>query len=117
MLPFDVQQGALLLQGAEQTSRADVVLDERTPLGFFESAHHHAVTHISGIRRAFPGARMTHIYASTEAGAEGIQRSHLRISNGLLEVCSPRQIAGYVGLAAGTPFVENPVLDSGKKAV
>ena len=138
-----------------------VVPDERTPLGFFDAAQRHGVTHISGtptfwrsllmvmppgslphlqqatlggeaidqatldrIRGAFPGARVTHIYASTEAGVvfavndglagfpaawltEGVQGSQLRISDGLLEVRSPRRMTEYLGQSVATPFVED----------
>lgn len=137
-----------------------VVPDERTPLGFFDAAQRHVVTHISGtptfwrsllmvmppgslpdlqqatlggeaidqatldrIRGAFPSARVTHIYASTEAGVvfavndgiagfpaawltEGVQGSQLRIRDGLLEVRSPRRMTEYLGQSVATPFVE-----------
>lgn len=63
---------------------------------------------------AFPGARIIHIYASTEAGAlfsvsdgragfpakwleDGIEGIRLRIREGGLEVVSPRAAFGYVG--------------------
>lgn len=61
----------------------------------------------------FPAARLTHIYASTEAGAlfavkdgragfpaawleTGIEGARLRIRDGVLEVQSPRALAGYL---------------------
>jgi acyl-coenzyme A synthetase/AMP-(fatty) acid ligase len=76
------------------------------------------------IRTMFPRARITHIYASTEAGVvfsvndaragfpadwltEGVQGSQLRIRDGLLEVRAPHQMAGYLGHGVGTPFVED----------
>ena len=65
------------------------------------------------VRSRFPAARLTHIYASTEAGslfavkdgragfpaawlASGIDGADLRIKDGLLEVRSPRAMAGYL---------------------
>jgi len=76
------------------------------------------------IRLAFPRARTTHIYASTEAGVvfavndgqagfpahwltDGVQGSQLRIRDGLLEVRSPRKMTGYLGQAVSTPFVDD----------
>lgn len=76
------------------------------------------------IRGAFPQARITHIYASTEAGVvfavndgqagfpakwltEGVQGSQLRICDGLLQVRSPRRMTGYLGEGVGTPFAED----------
>lgn len=76
------------------------------------------------IRLTFPLARITHIYASTEAGvvfsvndsragfpsawlSEGAQGSQLRIRDGLLEVRAPRHMAGYLGEAVPTPFAED----------
>jgi acyl-CoA synthetase (AMP-forming)/AMP-acid ligase II len=65
------------------------------------------------VRRRFPQARVTHIYASTEAGAvfavkdgragfpaawleSGVEGARLRIRDGVLEVRSPRAMAGYL---------------------
>jgi acyl-CoA synthetase (AMP-forming)/AMP-acid ligase II len=65
------------------------------------------------LARAFPRARVCHIYASTEAGAlfsvtdgragfpakwlaEGVDGVGLRIRDGVLEVKSPRAMAGYL---------------------
>lgn len=65
------------------------------------------------LRGAFPQAAITHIYASTEAGAlfavrdgragfparwlgEGVDGVRLRIRDGVLEVRSPRAMTGYV---------------------
>ncbi len=76
------------------------------------------------IRIAFPQARITHIYASTEAGVvfsvndalagfpaawltEGVHGSQLRIRDGLLEVRTPRRMAGYIGHGVETPFIED----------
>jgi acyl-coenzyme A synthetase/AMP-(fatty) acid ligase len=76
------------------------------------------------IRRSLPRARITHIYASTEAGVvfavndgqagfpatwitEGVQGSQLRIRDGLLEVNSPRRMLSYLGQSAATPFIED----------
>ncbi len=66
------------------------------------------------LQKAFPSARISHIYASTEAGAlfsvtdgragfpakwleNGIEGVRLRIRDGSLEVVSPRATLGYVG--------------------
>jgi acyl-CoA synthetase (AMP-forming)/AMP-acid ligase II len=65
------------------------------------------------LARRFPGARIAHIYASTEAGSlltvtdgregfpaewlsTGAGEVKLRISDGMLEVQSPRRMVGYV---------------------
>lgn len=66
------------------------------------------------LRRAFPDARLRHIYASTEAGAlfavadgragfpaDWLERGRdgvgLRVRDGVLEVCSPRAMIGAAG--------------------
>ena len=66
------------------------------------------------LARAFPQARLIHIYASTEAGAlfavrdklagfpaawleTGVEGTQLRIRAGMLEILSPRAMKGYVG--------------------
>jgi acyl-coenzyme A synthetase/AMP-(fatty) acid ligase len=76
------------------------------------------------VRRAFPDARITHIYASTEAGVvfavhdglEGFPREwldrrnqgvELRIRNGLLEIKTPNAMGRYVS------DTEQPLLDDG----
>jgi acyl-coenzyme A synthetase/AMP-(fatty) acid ligase len=65
------------------------------------------------LRTAFPGARISHIYASTEAGAlfavndgragfpaqwltDGVDGTQLRIREGVLEVLSPRAMRSYL---------------------
>lgn len=70
------------------------------------------------LRSAFPGAAITHIYASTEAGAlfavkdgragfpaawleHPVDGVRLRIRDGLLEVASPRRMHGYVEAPEG----------------
>ena len=70
------------------------------------------------LRAEFPMAGITHIYASTEAGAlfavkdglagfprrwleEGTEGVHLRLTDGVLEVLSPRRMVEYV-TAVGT---------------
>jgi acyl-coenzyme A synthetase/AMP-(fatty) acid ligase len=80
----------------------------------------------------FPKARITHIYASTEAGVvfsvndsragfpaawlhDGVQGSELRICDGLLEVRAPRHMAGYVGGSAATPFGDDGWLRTGDR--
>ena len=69
------------------------------------------------LRRTFPDAALTHIYASTEAGSlfavkdgragfpaawleTGVEGARLRIRDGMLELCSPRAMRGYAGTAA-----------------
>ena len=69
------------------------------------------------LRRTFPDAALTHIYASTEAGSlfavkdgragfpaawleTGVEGARLRVRDGILEVCSPRAMRGYAGTAA-----------------
>jgi acyl-CoA synthetase (AMP-forming)/AMP-acid ligase II len=81
-------------------------------------------TTLDRIRIAFPQARITHIYASTEAGVvfsvndaragfpaawltEGVQGARLRIRNGVLEVRAPRRMTGYIGHGVETPFIED----------
>jgi acyl-coenzyme A synthetase/AMP-(fatty) acid ligase len=80
----------------------------------------------------FPKARITHIYASTEAGVvfsvndsragfpaawldEGVQGSELRLRDGLLEVRAPRHMAGYVGGSAAAPFGDDGWLRTGDR--
>lgn len=65
------------------------------------------------LRAAFPGARISQIYASTEAGAlfavrdgragfpaawleSGIEGTRMRIREGVLEILSPRAMKGYL---------------------
>ncbi len=78
---------------------------------------------IDRLREAFPAARVTHIYASTEAGslfavndgragfpAEWLERElpggvRLRIRGGMLEVLSPRRMVSY---ASGHPAPATP---------
>jgi acyl-CoA synthetase (AMP-forming)/AMP-acid ligase II len=84
------------------------------------------------IHATFPQARITHMYASTEAGvvfsvndsragfpaawlSEGVQGSQLRIRDGLLEVRAPRQMAGYLGGAVAAPFAEDGWLRTGDR--
>lgn len=79
-------------------------------------------TLLDRLRRLFPVARLTHIYALTEAGAvfsvhdglagfpeswleSGIDGVHLRVREGVLEVLSPREMASYVG---ATPAPRTP---------
>ncbi|MGH9196070.1 MAG: AMP-binding enzyme, partial [Acidimicrobiia bacterium] len=67
------------------------------------------------LRKTYPGALVSHIYASTEAGAlfsvrdglagfpaswleTGVDGLLLRIQHGVLQVKSPRSMDGYVGL-------------------
>jgi acyl-coenzyme A synthetase/AMP-(fatty) acid ligase len=67
---------------------------------------------LARLKATFPAARITHIYASTEAGvifavhdelvgfpaewlARPVQGVHLRIRNGVLEVKTPRGMQGY----------------------
>jgi acyl-coenzyme A synthetase/AMP-(fatty) acid ligase len=69
------------------------------------------------LRAAFPTARVSHIYASTEAGAlfavkdgragfparwleEGIEGVQLRLRDGVLEVLSPRAMRSYLATAS-----------------
>jgi acyl-coenzyme A synthetase/AMP-(fatty) acid ligase len=73
------------------------------------------------LRATFPDARITHIYASNEAGAlfavhdvtagfpqswftTGIDGVNLRIRNDILEVQSPRAMERYVGSTAPAPL-------------
>ncbi|HYH21583.1 MAG TPA: fatty acid--CoA ligase family protein [Azospirillum sp.] len=66
------------------------------------------------LAEAFPGARLRHIYASTEAGSlfavtdgragfpaswleTGVEAVGLRVRDGILEVRSPRAMLGYAG--------------------
>jgi acyl-coenzyme A synthetase/AMP-(fatty) acid ligase len=89
-------------------------------------------TTLDRIRRALPQARITHIYASTEAGVvfsvndaragfpvawlrEGAQGSQLRIRDGLLEVRTTRQMAGYLGSSATMPIVDDGWLRTGDR--
>ncbi|MBP2294486.1 ANL family adenylate-forming protein [Azospirillum rugosum] len=68
----------------------------------------------------FPGAKLRHIYASTEAGAlfavtdgragfpaswleTGVDGVALRLCDGVLEVRSPRAMTGYAGPGGGAP--------------
>lgn len=129
-----------------------VVPEERTPVGFYETAVQHGATHISGtptfwrafllaatpgalplqqitvggeavdqitldrLKEMFPKARITHIYASTEAGVvfavhDGIagfpaewldrpvQGGSLRVRDGMLLAKTPHAMRGY---AAGS---------------
>jgi acyl-CoA synthetase (AMP-forming)/AMP-acid ligase II len=84
------------------------------------------------IRATFPQARITHIYASTEAGvvfsvndaragfpaawlSDGVQGSQLRIREGLLELRTPRQMSGYLGGGAAAPFADDGWLRTGDR--
>jgi len=84
------------------------------------------------LRSTFPQTRVTHIYASTEAGvvfsvndgragfpAEWLERpvqdALLRIREGLLEVRAPRHMSGYLGGATNTPFTEDGWLRTGDR--
>ncbi len=76
------------------------------------------------LRTAFPAARISHIYASTEAGAlfavkdgragfpapwlaEGIDGVQLRIRDEILEVLSPRAMRSYLAAASGKNTAED----------
>jgi len=86
------------------------------------------------LKSAFPKATITHIYASTEAGAlfavkdrragfpvdwleKPIEGVRLRIRDGILEVKSPRQMEGYVGgeNSAKTPLTTDGWLITGDR--
>ena len=81
------------------------------------------------LRRAFPQARITHIYASTEAGAlfsvddglagfpagwldQPVSNVRLRIQDGELQVWSPRRMEGYAS-PHDNPFLEDGWLRTG----
>ncbi|MDF0676362.1 MAG: fatty acid--CoA ligase family protein [Nitrospira sp.] len=76
------------------------------------------------LRVAFPKARITHIYASTEGGAlfavsdaragfpaawldSGVQGIRLRIREGCLEVLSPRRMVGFLAKGHTNPSLED----------
>jgi acyl-CoA synthetase (AMP-forming)/AMP-acid ligase II len=76
------------------------------------------------LKQSFPGARITHIYASTEAGVvyavhdgregfpaawleQSVQGVTLRIRDGLLQIKTPNAMHGYVSAAS------QPLLDDG----
>ncbi len=78
----------------------------------------------------FPRAGITHIYASTEAGAlfavrdgeagfparwldEGVDGARLRIRDGELQVLSPRAMLGYAGSAPSSPLLDDGWLRTG----
>jgi len=82
------------------------------------------------LKAAFPTGGITHIYATTEAGAlfavkdcragfpsewlnNGIDGVRLRIVDGVLEVHSPRVMAGYVESKAKNPFTADGWLRTG----
>jgi acyl-CoA synthetase (AMP-forming)/AMP-acid ligase II len=84
------------------------------------------------VQAAFPGARITHIYASTEAGVifavhdgkegfpaewleTGAQGVGLRIRDGLIEVRSPHRMQGYAS-GATQPLTEDGWLATGDRA-
>jgi acyl-coenzyme A synthetase/AMP-(fatty) acid ligase len=158
--------GLQVLLTAVLSEGAIVVPEYRTPIGFYEAAYQHNVTHISGtptfwrsfllvarpgslpqlrqitlggeaidqsildrLKTTFPDTRLTHIYASTEAGVvfavhdglEGfpaewlhqpVRGVEIRIRDGVLEVKSPRTMQRY---AAGIlqPFTEDGWLRTG----
>lgn len=82
------------------------------------------------LRAAFPSARLSQIYASTEAGAlfavhdgksgfpahwleQGIEGARLRIRNGVLEILSPRAMMGYLGASGGASSTDQDWFVSG----
>ena len=82
------------------------------------------------LQAAFPGAALTHIYASTEAGAlfavrdgragfpvkwleGGIDGVELRIQSGLLQVRSPRRMLAYVNRATSGVLAGDGWLNTG----
>jgi acyl-CoA synthetase (AMP-forming)/AMP-acid ligase II len=82
------------------------------------------------LRVAFPASGITHIYATTEAGAlfavkdcragfpcewlsPGIEGVGLRIVDGMLEIHSPYVMAGYFGRNAKNPFTADGWLQTG----
>jgi acyl-coenzyme A synthetase/AMP-(fatty) acid ligase len=81
-------------------------------------------TTLGMLQGAFPTARITHIYASTEAGAlfavkdgqagfpafwldEGIEGVGLRIRDGVLQVLSPRAMKKYLGAETSNALTED----------
>jgi acyl-CoA synthetase (AMP-forming)/AMP-acid ligase II len=81
------------------------------------------------LRMAFPQARITHIYASTEAGAlfsvddgragfpaswldQAVSSVRLRIEDGELQVWSPRRMEGYASMH-DSPFLDDGWLRTG----
>lgn len=82
------------------------------------------------LKRAFPGAAVSHIYASTEAGAlfavrdglagfpaswleTGIDGVQLRISDGILHVQSPRAMLAYLNAESPGERPQDPWLITG----
>jgi len=82
------------------------------------------------LRALFPNAGITHIYASTEAGAlfavrdgaagfparwleEGVDGARLRIRDGELQVLSPRAMLGYASGAKASPVLADGWLATG----
>ena len=85
---------------------------------------------LNQLRRAYPQARLAHIYASTEAGAlfavrdgqagfpaawleSSVSGTRLRIRDGVLEILSPREMRGYVGDSAPKNRTDDGWLVSG----
>jgi acyl-coenzyme A synthetase/AMP-(fatty) acid ligase len=85
---------------------------------------------LDSLRAAFPASGVTHIYATTEAGAlfavkdgvagfpvewlvNGIEGVELRIIDGVLEVRSPRSMMGYLGGEGKTSLTTSGWLRTG----
>ena len=84
------------------------------------------------IAAAFPGVAVSHIYASTEAGAlfavrdgragfpaawleSGVDGVRLRVVDGMLEVSSPRAMDRYVSPGTASPLTEDGWLRTGDR--
>jgi acyl-CoA synthetase (AMP-forming)/AMP-acid ligase II len=89
-------------------------------------------TTLDRLARAFPSARVTQIYASSEAGSllavsdgrcgfpadwlgQEVQGVRLRIRDGILEVFSPRSMVGYHALGHAPPTTEDGWLVTGDR--
>ena len=85
---------------------------------------------LDALHRAFPEARIIHIYASTEAGSlfavkdlqagfpaqwleEGVDGCRVRIQVGVLEVQSPRAMKNYCGPAADRTLTDDGWISTG----